>query len=169
MKNQNTSRLGFTLIELLVVVLIIGILAAVALPQYNKAVEKSRAAEAWQLLGAIVRAEEVKNMEEGTKNKMYNLDELSIELPPCKSGDGKTSCWIGDFDYHFDGSFTGEDSKYPIAIYKGAKAALFIDENGKRGCSAETGYADQEAFCKNVLGSSKTAATCLTYGTCFTE
>lgn len=59
---------GFTLIELLVVVLIIGILSAVALPQYTKAVEKSRATEAITLLGSLANAEDIYKMSTG---KLY--------------------------------------------------------------------------------------------------
>ena len=73
------QRAGFTLIELLVVVLIIGILAAVAVPQYQKAVEKSRAAQALTLLKSVAQAAETYYMANGTE--MTSFDELAIDIP----------------------------------------------------------------------------------------
>ena len=70
---------GFTLIELLVVVLIIGILAAVALPQYTKAVEKSRTAEAMQMLGDIATAEQIYYM--STNGYTIDLTALDLSFP----------------------------------------------------------------------------------------
>jgi prepilin-type N-terminal cleavage/methylation domain-containing protein len=49
---------AFTLIELLVVILIISILAAIALPQYQKAVWKSRAAQLQQSVRDLAQAQE---------------------------------------------------------------------------------------------------------------
>ena len=70
---------GFTLIELLVVVLIIGILSAVALPQYTKAVTKARFSEAFVNLKALAQADEVCKLETG---KLYcSFEDLSISIP----------------------------------------------------------------------------------------
>lgn len=87
------NKKAFTLIELLVVVLIIGILAAIALPQYQLAVTKARASDALSQLGTIYYALERYRLTNGTYparpegDIRDGLNEvLDIEIPPIKKG-----------------------------------------------------------------------------------
>ncbi len=74
---KNTK--AFTLIELLVVVLIIGILAAVALPQYQKAVIRARYKQAVILGDAFLKAQQIYYMANGEYANTF--EDLSIDFP----------------------------------------------------------------------------------------
>ena len=106
MKN-NRCKKGFTLIELLVVVLIIGILAAIALPQYQKAVEKARAAEAITFIGNAKKAAAVFLLEnggfpgDGNKIDLLKAGLADIDVTTgmtCPSGD-EVDCYNKFFIY----------------------------------------------------------------------
>ena len=111
------NQRAFTLIELLVVVLIIGILAAVALPQYQKAVEKSRISEARVVLDTMRKNYQLCVLEYGEPGGSddecgYSViipDHLTVDLPGeletdisnCPTGGSKcfkTKDWIYDTD-----------------------------------------------------------------------
>ena len=72
------NKQAFTLIELLVVVLIIGILAAIAVPQYQKAVEKARMTEAIMAVEKIAQAQQIYKMANG--NFTQDITELGIDF-----------------------------------------------------------------------------------------
>ena len=72
------SKAAFTLIELLVVVLIIGILAAVAVPQYQFAVDKSRVAPIVSNIQNIIRAEQVYKVADGDYTPNLSLLDTDV-------------------------------------------------------------------------------------------
>lgn len=98
---------GFSLLELLVVILIIGILAAVMLPQYNRVVEKANAAEALPLLKALWQSEQNYYL----LHDIYatKFKDLDVDIP-----------WTGNVKYR-DSSVmrdTISNDKWSLQIYQ---------------------------------------------------
>jgi type IV pilus assembly protein PilA len=72
------NRKGFTLIELMIVVVIIGILAALAIPRFMQATTKSKQSEAKQILKQIYTMERAYRQEEGVYT--LNLGDLGVDI-----------------------------------------------------------------------------------------
>ena len=62
---EDGRKKGFTLIELMIALAIIAILAAIAIPQYNKYVARTQVAEAFALLGPVKQALTLYHQENG--------------------------------------------------------------------------------------------------------
>lgn len=72
------NRKGFTLIELMIVVVIIGILAALAIPRFMQATTKSKQSEAKQILKQIYTMERAYRQETGAYS--LNLNQIGVEI-----------------------------------------------------------------------------------------
>ena len=166
-KNNNK---GFTLIELLVVVLILGILAAMAMPQYFKAVERSRMTEAVTLLSNIASAQQRKYLQINKYSEKYKgLDvtpkgEFSsddktfftkgstgngfeIELSGTKYSEGKaTATRKADGK---TGQTNGLNYNYKLSRYYASDLTQCDgdDDNGKALCADFCGIDDPQASC----------------------
>ena len=125
MKNKQ----AFTLIELLVVVLIIGILAAVALPQYQKAVEKSRAVQAITLLKSVYNAAQAYRLANGEWPTSF--DELAVEIPWTGTSNGLRLGWAKQGKSNADWSIQLETDGPALIVsriagpYTGAAFAIY--------------------------------------------
>jgi prepilin-type N-terminal cleavage/methylation domain-containing protein len=76
---KNMCMSGFTLVELAVVVVIIGILAAFAVPKFLASVERSKAAEAFNYLSTIQAAQERYHARQGTYAQ--DITKLDVAIP----------------------------------------------------------------------------------------
>ena len=116
MKN-NCCKKGFTLIELLVVVLIIGILAAIAMPQYKKAVWKARASELQTLTKSLVTAQQLYYMQTNTRPESFDVLDIGFSCSPSPE-------LVAAMGAH-DGCV--KDNKYGLFLTADVVGAMFID------------------------------------------
>lgn len=122
---------AFTLIELLIVIIIIGILAALAMPQYTRIAEQSRQAEGVRLLGSIRTAQE----RYYARFNEYTLIDggLDIEIPAPRyfagsrggsyTNDAADTCGFGS-------RIIGGVTRNAVHLPAGYNYALVLFENG---------------------------------------
>ena len=160
------NKRAFTLIELLVVVLIIGILSAVALPQYTKTVERVRLSEAVQNVSHLQKAIDIYLLENGfpTTNVVFlgngasGKDLLNVDITKSMNCVGGTYCESKYFVY----AATCSTSKCSIrATYQKSYSELLVEKYpDRKEWEKNCEYDEDEYLCKSLEPLGFTRSSC---------
>ena len=170
------KKSGFALIELLVVVLIIGILAAIALPQYRKAVLKTKVAKVITQEKTVADAQELYYLQYGGYTPDFG--KLSVSLPCISLSrtyemdqgglDGNNVCSLSAQDRYTLYVFGNRASVSASSSWAGGNVTLNFNKHttsvgygpaGKYVCFYDENNQQSIDFCEKILGGTPLAGS----------
>ena len=148
---QKNLKSGFTLLELLVVVLIIGILAAIALPQYQKVIYKTKYSTVMPIVKAVGDAMERYYIIHDSYPYRINDIDISLESDTIEDYHGVDMVSFNWGDCYFE---KGDNALFACNLTKELVAFGYSPEAKIYYCASDRNTASRSyKFCANMPNS----------------